>query len=164
MGGLNQRFVLPPAGKCIFSFLSPSGTGRAVHRQLPPATEHRSSGRPGRPPRLRLPPVPQAGENPSKGTLQLSLPLPQGCMSPPRQPCSWCGTYPGPHIPFSARADRAGKSLNTPNVCTLGRPQEQKKHFTGTGRSKPPSALLLSSLPTFTGSGCGREGLTFLVP
>ena len=111
----------------IFSFLGPGGSGRAVHPRLPPATEHCSSVHPAFPlglppwvpalPQARLLPMPQTGENPTKGPFQLSLPLPLGRMSPLRQPRSWRGTYPGPHITFcSARADQAGKSHNSPCV------------------------------------------------
>lgn len=39
-------------------------------------------------------------------------------------------------------------------VCTLGQPQEKKKHFTSTGKSKLPSALLLLSATSFTSSVC----------
>lgn len=124
VGGITQRFVLPPAGKRIFSFLGPSGSGRAVHPQRPPTTEHCSSAHPAFPlglppwvsalPQVRLLPVSQTEENPTKGPFQLSLPLLPGRTSLLRPPRSWCGTYPGPHTTFgSARADQAGTSHNT---------------------------------------------------
>lgn len=69
-----------------------------------------------------------------RGITQCFVPPPAG------KRCSLCGTCPGPHITFSVR--------------TLGQPQEPKKHFTSTGRSKPPSALLLFSSVSFTSSVC----------
>lgn len=167
-GGLNQRFVLPPAGKHILSFLGPGGSGRAVHSwpqspaaqvsclslELPPLVTTL--------PQTWLPLVSQTRENPAKGPFQLSLPLPLGCMSSLRQP--QCGMYPGPYITTClARADRAGKSHNTPCEHPWVSAGAEKALY-GHQEKGIAFALLLSSSPTFTGSACRAGDTVFWSP
>lgn len=150
------------------SFLGPGGSGRAVHPWLQSPAAQVSCPSPGllplvtTLPQVRLPPVPQARENPAKGSFQLSLPLPLGWMSSPRQP--WCGMYPGPHITTClARADRAGNSHNNPCEHPWVSAGAEKALY-GHQEKQTAFALLLSSSPTFIGSACRARDPIFWSP